>query len=50
MLVRVGVVWVGVGGDTPGFYLLDPADNSIVGDLVATQFIPNDIVFLESSN
>lgn len=45
-----GLVWVGVGGDTPGFYLLDPADNSIVGDLVATQFIPNDIVFLESSN
>jgi len=45
-----GNVWVGVGGDEPGFILLDPADNSVVGDQIATQFIPNDIVFIESSN
>ena len=45
-----GYVWVGVGGDEPGFILLNPADNSVVGDQIATQFIPNDIVFIESSN
>jgi len=45
-----GRVWVGVGGNEPGFILLDPADNSVVGERLATGLIPNDIVFIETSN
>lgn len=41
-----GRLWVGVRGDTPGFVLIDPADNSVLKPLVATQLNPLNIVFL----
>lgn len=45
-----GRLWVGVGGTTPGFVLIDPADDSISVDKVPTQFVPNRVVFVTSSN
>jgi len=41
----VGRLWVGVGGTAPGYILIDPADNSVVIDKVATEFVPDHIVF-----
>jgi len=46
----LGRVWVAVGGLTPGFILIDPADNSVVGDQILTQFVPNTVVFIGSSS
>jgi len=42
-----GRLWVGIGGNEPGFVLINPADNSIAVEKVATEFIPNQIVFTE---
>jgi len=42
-----GNVWVGVGGTEPGFVLVNPEDNSIVGEKISTQFVPNHVVFVE---
>ncbi len=39
-------VWIGLGGEEPGFMLLDPADNSILKPLIQTTLKPNDIVFI----
>ena len=46
----LGRVWVAVGGVTPGFILIDPADNSVVGDQVLTEFVPNTVVFIGSDS
>jgi len=46
----LGRVWVAVGGTTPGFILIDPADNSVVGDQVLTEFVPNTVVFIGSGS
>ena len=46
----LGRVWVAVGGTTPGFILIDPADNSIVGEQVFTEFVPNTVVFIGSGS
>jgi len=43
-----GRVWVAVGGTEPGFVLLNPADNSVAIEKVATQFVPNRVVFVSN--
>lgn len=42
-----GRLWVAVGGLEPGFVLIDPSDNSIAVDKVRTEFVPNNVVFIE---
>ncbi len=40
-----GYLWLGSGGTTPGFTILDTADDSVIQS-VATTFNPNSIVFI----
>ena len=43
-----GLVWVGLPDEAaPGFTLLDPSDDSVVIERVATEFNPLNIVFVE---
>jgi len=42
-----GKVWVGVGGDNPGFVLVNPADNSISDEVIRTELIPVNVVFID---
>lgn len=42
-----GTVWVGIGGDTPGFTRIDPANDMSVEPFVATSFSPLNVVFLD---
>ncbi|MEE9319862.1 MAG: hypothetical protein V3U76_05390 [Granulosicoccus sp.] len=44
-----GKIWVGVGGDNPGFVLVDPVDNSISDEVVRTELIPVNVVFIDPS-
>ena len=44
-----GRLWVGIGGNEPGFVLIDPTDNSVVNEKVSTEFVPNHIVFVEGA-
>ena len=41
-----GNLWVGETSDAPGFILIDPATDTIVNERVATEFNPNDVVFV----
>jgi len=48
-------LWVGINGTTEsgegsGFRLLDPSDDSVLVERVATEFNPNGIVFIEPSD
>ncbi len=42
-----GLVWVGIPGDAPGFNIIDPSTNMIVGEFLATTLAPLDVVFVE---
>ena len=42
-------LWVGLGGDTPGFRLLDATDGSDLQIEINTELVPINVVFLESS-
>ena len=47
-----GRLWVGLsvgadGTESPGFTVLDPRDDSVLIERVATEFNPNDIVFVD---
>ena len=42
-----GLVWVGIPGDAPGFNIIDPSTNMIVGEFLATTLAPLDVVFIE---
>ena len=44
-----GNVWIGVRGDTPGFVIVNPVDNSVVKQLVPTQFNPLNVVFITTT-
>lgn len=41
-----GRVWVGLGGEAPGFAIVDPLDDSVAPERVATELVPIDVVFL----
>ena len=41
-----GRVWVGLGGDAPGYAILDPLDDSVDAVRVATELVPIDAAFL----
>jgi len=43
----MGRLWVGIGGDMPGYRVIDPADNSVLIERVATEFQPINIVFVQ---
>lgn len=45
-----GKLWVGVGGATPGFFIVDPADNSVAADAVATELVPLNVIFLSDTS
>ena len=40
-------LWVGLGGDTPGFRLLDPQDGSDLQTEISTELVPLNVVFVE---
>jgi len=42
-----GLVWVGIPGDAPGFTIIDPSTNMVVGEFLATTLAPLDVVFVE---
>jgi len=42
-----GNVWIGIRGTSPGFSIVDPADDSVEVAFVPTSFNPINIVFLE---
>ena len=44
-----GRLWVGLGGTEPGFTLIDPETNTVVIERVATEFVPDEIVFTTGS-
>ena len=41
-----GRIWVGLGGPTPGYAILDPLDDSIDELRVATELVPRDTAFV----
>jgi len=43
-------LWVGVGGSTPGFYIVDPVDNSVSAEQIATELVPLNVVFTTPLN
>ena len=40
-----GRIWVGLGGDEPGFRFLDPATNTLSDEIIRTELNPIDIAF-----
>jgi len=45
-----GKIWVGVGGSTPGFFVVDPLDNSVAAEQVSTELVPLNVVFTTPLN
>ncbi|MBX2835963.1 MAG: hypothetical protein KTR35_03840 [Gammaproteobacteria bacterium] len=45
-----GNLWVGIGGIEPGYLRINPEDNSLVGEKVDTEFVPNHIVFVDGGS
>lgn len=42
-----GRIWVGLGGDQPGLYFLDPETDTLGANPVRTEFVPIDIAFVD---
>ena len=42
---ETGRIWVGLGGDEPGFRFLDPATNTLSDEIIRTELVPIDIAF-----